>query len=89
MGTYVNTTFYAVKDLSEADYNWTVVKPTLRDDTLYEADKAVAAVIWLLWMLFLSWPVLLFFIPMLFLGLVCAAELKSISSHQHLLIPLC
>ena len=65
----MNTTLFVMDDSSEANYNWTAARATLRDDALYDADKAVAATIWLLWVLFLSWPVLLFVMPMLFMDL--------------------
>jgi hypothetical protein len=70
MGAYRN--FSAYPGEGEVEYFASNFTDGVRDDVVYQADKVVAAFVWLIWMLFLSWPLLLFLMPMVFSAQVCA-----------------
>ena len=64
IGAYQNDTFFNATDNSTFISNSAVADT--RDDAVYHADKAMAAMIWIVWVMFLSWPLIFFFVPMLF-----------------------
>ena len=75
IGAYSNDTFFNATDNSTFISNSAVADT--RNDAVYHADKAVAAIIWLAWVMFLLWPVILFFIPMLFWSQVARCDSQS------------
>eukprot|EP00966_Prymnesium_polylepis_P194150 4501008-Prymnesium_polylepis.1 len=81
MGAYRN--FSAYPGEGEVEYFASNFTDGVRDDVVYQADKVVAAFVWLIWMLFLSWPLLLFLMPMVF-----SAQDSEHWNLKHMIAPL-